>query len=185
MRRLSIATISLATLAAYPAVAQQFGKAENLAPYIPTPQVVVERMLEAAHLKAGETVYDLGSGDGRILITAAQKFGAKGVGVEISPDLCEQAKVRIKNLGLEDRVKMVHGSALRVDVSPADVVTMYLLTSSNERLKPMLEKSLRPGARVVSNEFAIKGWTPRETLTVDSAGTQYTIYVYEVGAKKK
>src|SRR5579864_122511 len=162
-------------------LAQQFGAAD-LAPYIPTPQILVEKMLEAGHVKPGDMVYDLGSGDGRIVITAAQKFGAKAVGVEIRPDLCRIATERIKSLGLEDRVSMVQGNALRVDLSSADVVTMYLLTSSNERLKPNLEKYLRPGARIVSNEFPIKGWKPVETLRVKSGSSmEHTIYVYEIG----
>jgi ubiquinone/menaquinone biosynthesis C-methylase UbiE len=181
MRVASITLLAAGALAAWPAAAQQFGKAENLAPYIPTSALVVDRMLEAAHLHAGETVYDLGSGDGRILIAAAQKFGARGVGVEISPDLCEKAKARIKSLGLEEKIRMIHGSALRVDLSPADVVTMYLLTSSNERLKPNLDKYLKPGARVVSNEFPVKGWKPAEIITLTDAGMKHTIYVYEVG----
>jgi predicted RNA methylase len=179
--RVPAITLLAALLPAIPLAAQQFGKTENLAPYIPTPQAVVERMLEAAHLKAGETVYDLGSGDGRIVITAAQKYGARGVGVEISPDLCEKAKGRIRSLGLEDRVSMIHGSALRVDLRPADVVTMYLLTTSNERLKPNLEKYLKPGARVVSNEFPVKGWKPVEVITVSTPGMKHTIYLYQVG----
>jgi ubiquinone/menaquinone biosynthesis C-methylase UbiE len=183
MRALAI-SLPLALLAALPGFAQPFGKAENLAPYIPTPQAVVDRMLEAAQLKAGETVYDLGSGDGRILIAAAQKYGARGVGVEISPDLCEKAKSRILQLGLTDRITMIHGSALRVDLRPADVVTMYLLTTSNERLKPNLEKYLKPGARVISNEFPVKGWKPREVITLDTTGTKHTVYVYVMGKNR-
>jgi ubiquinone/menaquinone biosynthesis C-methylase UbiE len=179
--RVHAISLVAACVAALPGNAQQFGKAENLAPYLPTPQAVVEKMLEAARLSAGETVYDLGSGDGRILITAAQKYGARGVGVEISPDLCERAKTRIRSLGLEHRITMIHGSALRVDLRPADVVTMYLLTTSNERLKPNLEKYLRPGARIVSNEFPIKGWKPREVITLTTAGSRHTIYLYEAG----
>jgi predicted RNA methylase len=141
-------------------------------------------MLEAAHVKAGDVVYDLGSGDGRIVITAAQKFGAKGVGVEIRPDLCQKARERIKSLGLEDRVSMVEGSALRVDLSPADVVTMYLLTSSNERLKPNLEKYLKPGSRVVSYEFPIKGWKPVRVIVLQTGKTEHTIYLYEMRRRR-
>src|SRR5215467_1142368 len=152
--------------ATVPAFAQKFGAAENLAPYIPTPQIIVERMLEAGRVKPGEMVYDLGSGDGRVVITAAQKFGARAVGVEILPDLCQRAIDRIKALGLEDRVSMIEGSALRVDLTPADVVTMFLLTASNERLRPNLEKYLKPGARVVSNEFPIKGWKWTEVVHI-------------------
>jgi predicted RNA methylase len=141
-------------------------------------------MLEAAHVKPGEVVYDLGSGDGRIVITAAQKFGARGVGVEIRPDLCQAARERIKSLGLEDRVRMVEGSALRVDLSSADVVTMYLLTSSNERLKPNLEKYLKPGSRVVSYEFPIKGWKPVEAIVLQTGKTEHRIYLYEMGRRR-
>lgn len=142
-------------------------------------------MLEAGHVKPGDTVYDLGSGDGRIVITAAQKFGARAVGVEIRPDLCRIATERIKSLGLADRVMMIQGNVLRVDLSGADVVTMYLLTSSNERLKPNLEKYLKPGARVVSNEFPIKGWKTVETVRVKTEPKmEHTIYVYEIGREK-
>jgi len=163
------------------AAAQKFGSAENLAPYIPTPQIVVERMLELAHVQASDVVYDLGSGDGRIVITATQKFGARAVGVEIQPDLCRKARQRIKELGLEDRVTMIEDSALRVDLSPATVVTMFFLTASNERLKPNLEKYLKPGTRVVSNEFPIRGWKPVEMLVLKTGSTEHRIYVYEIG----
>src|SRR5581483_11203711 len=110
---------------------QQFGPGENLAPYIPTPQAVVEKMLEAGHIKPGDVVYDLGAGDGRIIITAAKEFGAKAVGVEIQKELVDKMRERIKELGLEDKVSVVHDSALHADLSPANVVTMYFLTSSN------------------------------------------------------
>src|SRR3954453_11265345 len=111
MRALSIALISI-SIASF-SFAQKFGGAENLAPYIPTPQIVVEKMLQAGHVKPGDMVYDLGSGDGRIVITAAQKYGARAVGVEIMPDLCQKAVEKIKALGLADRVSMIEGSALR------------------------------------------------------------------------
>jgi len=179
MQALRIAFLAL--VLSLPSFAQQVGTAENLAPYVPTPQVIVERMLEAGHVKPGDLVYDLGSGDGRIVITAARKFGAHAVGVEIRSDLCRIAVERIKALGLEDRVKMVQGSALRVDLSPADVVTMFFLTTSNERLKPILEKQLKPKARVVSNQFPIKGWKPVETVRAHAGSMAYSIYVYEVG----
>jgi ubiquinone/menaquinone biosynthesis C-methylase UbiE len=181
MRAVPIAlTVALSTFSAF---AQQFG-AENLAPYIPTPQSLVERMLEAGHVKPGDMVYDLGSGDGRIVITAAQKFGAKAVGVEIRADLCRIATEKIHSLGLDERVHMVQGNVLRVDLSPADVVTMYLLTSSNELLKPNLEKYLKSGARVVSNQFPIKGWRPVETVHMTTGTALHTLYVYEIGQTK-
>jgi predicted RNA methylase len=174
-------SIALAAIIAVPAFAQQFGAAENLAPYIPTPQGIVEKMLEAGRVKPGDLVYDLGSGDGRVVITAAQKFGARAVGVELRPDLYRIASERIKALGLDDKVRMVQGSALRIDLSPADVVTMWLLTSSNERMKPKLEKDLKPGARVVSNQFPIKGWKPADVVKAKAGSMEHTIYVYEIG----
>jgi ubiquinone/menaquinone biosynthesis C-methylase UbiE len=181
MMHLALLALTFTAPMAAQAPVQQFGKFENLAPPIPSPQAVVERMLELARIKPGEVVYDLGSGDGRIVITAAQRFGARGVGVELSASLYREASLRIQALGLEDRVKMVHGSALRVDLSGADVVTMYLLTSSNERLRPNLEKYLKPGARVVSNEFPVKGWKPREVVEMKTGGMTRHIYVYEIG----
>ncbi len=178
MRALVYGLLTLAVT--LPVSAQQFG-AESLAPYIPTPQILVERMLEAGNVKADDVVYDLGSGDGRIVITAAQKFGARSVGVELNPELCRTAERRIKTLGLEDRVKIVEGNALRVDLSAATVVTMYLLTSSNERLKPNLEKYLKPGTRVVSNDYPIRGWRESRLVLVKMGSAEHRIYVYEIG----
>jgi len=147
---------------------------------MPSPQLVVERMLDAARLKPGETVYDLGSGDGRIVITAAQKFKAYAVGVEISEILCQSATKKVNALGLTSQVKIIHDNALKVDLSPADVVTLYLLTSSNARLRPNLEKYLKPGARVVSVNFGIPGWKADRTEMVHADRQSHTIYVYEM-----
>jgi protein-L-isoaspartate O-methyltransferase len=168
--------------ACQPSYSQQFSP-DSLAPYIPSPQEVVERMLTAARVKPGEVVYDLGSGDGRIIITAAQKFHAHAVGVELRGDLCKSTQARLKSMGLEGQVKLIHGNLLKVDLSPADVVTLYLLTSSNERLRPNLEKYLKPGARVVSNDYEIKGWTPSGIVPIEAGGLKHYIYVYEVGAR--
>ena len=170
--------------AALPAAAQKFGAAENLGPAIPTPQFLVDRMLEAGRVKPGDMVYDLGSGDGRVVIAAAQKFGARAVGVELMPDLVRKARERIQSLGLADRVSIVEGSALRVDLSPADVVTMWFLTNSNDRLRPNLEKHLKIGARVVSNEFPIRGWKPTEMIQVKVGKVEHSIFVYEIGHTK-
>jgi ubiquinone/menaquinone biosynthesis C-methylase UbiE len=185
MRSRSILVLSLAVVLLAPAAeAQRFGNPDVLAPDFPSPQEVIEKMLEAAHLKPGETLYDLGSGEGRIVITAARKFKAKAVGIEISPELCKMATARVKALGLQDRVKIIHANLLKVDLSPADVVTIYLLTGSNELLRPNLERELKPGARVVSHDFAIRGWTPVSVEKVEAEGRPRTIYVYEIGPKK-
>ena len=174
--------VVLALGACVPVYSQQFSK-DNLAPYIPSPQEVVDRMLSAARVRPGEMVYDLGSGDGRIIITAAQKFQARAVGVELRGDLCKSTQARIKSLGLQDRVKLMHENMLKVDLSPADVVTLYLLTSSNERLRPNLEKYLKAGARVVSNDYEIRGWTPSGIVPITAGGVLHYIYVYEIGSK--
>jgi ubiquinone/menaquinone biosynthesis C-methylase UbiE len=141
-------------------------------------------MLDMAHLQPGETLYDLGSGEGRIVITAARKFKAKAVGIELSPDLCKAAMFRVKALGLEDQVRIIHANLLKVDLSPADVVTIYLLTASNELLRPNLERDLKPGARVVSHDYAIRGWKPSASEKIEAEGRTRTIYVYEIGPKK-
>ncbi|MFB3829304.1 MAG: cyclopropane-fatty-acyl-phospholipid synthase family protein [Bryobacteraceae bacterium] len=162
----------------------QHSRGDNLAPYIPTPQIIVERMLEAAHLKPGEVLYDLGSGDGRIVITAAQKYQARAVGVELSPDLCRSTQARVRKLGLEERVKIIQGNLLDVDLSGADVVTLYLLTSSNDRLRPNLERYLKPRARVVSNDFEIRGWRPAQVIKVSAGGSAtHSIYLYEMSRR--
>ncbi|SRR6266849_6978578 len=187
MRPLSLAgfvTPLALLLCAQALEAQRFGNPDVLAPDFPSPQVVIEKMLEAAHLKPGETLYDLGSGEGRIVIMAARQFKAKAVGIELSQDLCKAATARVKALGLEDRIKIIHGNLLKVDLSPADVVTIYLLTASNELLKPNLERDLRPGARVVSHDFEIRGWKPSSVQKVEAEGRSRVIYVYDIGPKK-
>jgi predicted RNA methylase len=182
MKALSIALFL--TSAVLPSYCQKFGAMENLAPYVPTPQAIVEHMLTAGHVSQSDVVYDLGGGDGRVVITAVQKFGARAVGVEILPDLCRKASQRIKSLGLEDRAQMVEDSVFHVDLSPATVVTMFFLTSSNERLKPNLEKYLRPGSRVVSNQFPIHGWKPVEVVHVKNGSMDHSIFVYKIGQLK-
>jgi len=156
---------------------------ERLAPYVPSPQPVVERMLEAADLKPGETVYDLGCGDGRILITAAERFKAKGVGVELSAELVQQAQDTVRKRGLQNWITIVQGDLLEADVSGADVVTLYLLTSLNMRLQPKFEQTLKPGARVVSHDFAIRGWEPARVEKVTVARRTHTIFVYTITRK--
>ncbi len=141
-------------------------------------------MLELAEVKAGEVVYDLGSGDGRVVIMAAQEFGARGVGVELREDLAKRAVERVQELRLGGRIRIVNEDMFRVDVSPADVVTLYLTTSANNKVKPKLESELRPGARVVSHDYEVLGWKP---LKVDNfcenPGLGYpshTIYLYRL-----
>jgi predicted RNA methylase len=167
-----------------PAQSQWSDDHRSLAPFVPTPQEVVDKMLQVASVKKDDTVYDLGCGDGRIIITAAQKFGAHAVGVELDPDLYKKTKDRIHDLKLDDRVKIIHGNLLEVDLSPASVVTLYLLTDSNSKVKPRLEKYLKPGSRVVSHDFQVMGWTPAKVEHVNRDMRDHTIYLYEISAKK-
>jgi predicted RNA methylase len=164
-------------------VAQRFSDRDVLAPSYPSPESVVEQMLTIAQVHPGEIVYDLGCGDGRIVIAAAQKFKAHAVGIEIRRDIYEHTLARVASLGLSDQVKIVQGNALSYDLSPADVVTLYLLTSSNERLKPVLLKYLKPSARVVSHDFEIRGWNPVTTSKVMVEGRPHVIYLYRIDAR--
>jgi precorrin-6B methylase 2 len=163
--------------------AQHFSDRDTLAPVYPTPETVVDKMLTVAGVRPGEMVYDLGCGDGRILIAAAQKFRARAVGIEIRRDIYEGTLARVASLGLSDQVHIVHGNALKYDLSPADVVTLYLLTSSNERLKPILEKELKPSARVVSHDFEIRGWKPVTASKMVVDGHAHMIYLYRINAR--
>lgn len=159
--------------------------AQNLAPYVTSPQPIVDRMLDMAAVKAGETVYDLGCGDGRILITAAQRFKAKGVGVELSEKLVRSTMETVKRMNLQDQVKIIHGDLREVNLQPADVVTIYLETGTNDLLKPNLEKYLRPGARVVSHDFEVRGWKPTQVEKITAYNRTHTIYVYTMPPEKK
>lgn len=142
-------------LAAPPAEAQ-----EGDVPYVPTPLDVVRQMLRMAEVGPADTVYDLGSGDGRIVVTAAKEFGARGVGVEIDPELVEEARTNARQEGVEDRVRIVRGDLFETDVSPATAVTLYLLQSVNLKLRAPLLGQLRPGTPVVSHDFTMGEWEP-------------------------
>jgi len=152
---------------------------DRFTPFIPTPHRVVEKMLELAEVGPDDTVYDLGSGDGRIVIAAARKFGARAVGVEINGRLCEQSTEAVAKLGLQKSARIIHGDMFEADFAPATVVTLYQLTVVNKRLRPLLERKLRRGARVVACDFEIPGWTPKKVVEVTSdAGTAYTLFLY-------
>ncbi len=154
----------------------------SLAPFVPTPTEVVRSMLQLAELKPGETLYDLGCGDGRIIIMAAQEFGAKAVGVEMDEGRYGDCKKKIGELNLDNQVKIIRDDLLKVDLSNADVVTLYLLTSANEKVKPNLERYLKKGARVVSHDFEMPGWKPakvQESKETESYSYSHTLYLYK------
>ena len=136
--------------------------------YVPTPQAVVDAMLQLADIKPGDVVYDLGSGDGRIVITAATKYGARGVGIEIDPDLVKKATDSAAAARVSDRVRFVNENLFTADIHEATVVTLYLLQSLNEQLRPKLVRELKPGSRVVSHVFNMgPEWPPEKTVTVE------------------
>ncbi len=150
----------------------------SLAPYVPSPEPIVDRMLEIANLKPGEVLYDLGCGDGRVLIAAVQKYHAKAVGVELNSKIYKRAEDRINLLGLQNHIQLIHGDLLDVDLSDADVVTLYLMRSSNEGLRPRLEKFLKPGARVVAHDYPVPGWKPNRVEEAETDSHVHTVYLY-------
>ena len=132
----------------------------SLAPFVPSPYDVVQRMLTLAEVTRDDIVYDIGCGDGRIVITAAQRFGARGVGIDIDPQRIAEANANAERAGVQHLVQFIQQDAMTVDVSEATVVTLYLLSSSNLKLRPLLTTQLAPGARIVSHAFSMGDWEP-------------------------
>jgi SAM-dependent methyltransferase len=158
--------------------------AAHLAPYVPTPQEVVDRMLQLGGVSKADVVYDLGCGDGRIPITAAKRFGARGVGVDIDPQRIAEANANAKKEGVSHLVTFRLEDAMTTDVSDATVVTLYLLSASNLKLRPLLTKQLKPGARIVSHSFSMGDWQPDKVDTfVDTSGTTRTLYLWKTDGK--
>ena len=137
-------------------------------PYVPTPQPVVDRMLEMAEVDENDVVYDLGSGDGRIVIRAAEKYGSRGVGIEIDPERVQEARENAKEAGVSDLVEFRQGDLFEADISEATVVTLYLLPEVNLKLRPLLFEQLRPGTPVVSHGVDMAAWEPDETDAVNA-----------------
>jgi ubiquinone/menaquinone biosynthesis C-methylase UbiE len=150
----------------------------SIAPFVQTPLEVAKRMLDLSQVKAGEVLYDLGCGDGRLIILAGKDIGAKATGIELREDLVERAKTEIKRLDLEGKVNVIQGNFFEVNISDADVITLYLTSSANERLRPKLEAELKRGARVVSHDFKVPGWKPS---AVYNELLGHTIYTYRIG----
>jgi SAM-dependent methyltransferase len=154
----------------------------SLAPFVATPQEVVDRMLQLAAVTKADVVYDLGSGDGRLVITAAKRYGARGVGIDIDPALIAQSRASARKEGVESLVEFRQQDALTVDVSPASVVTLYLLSGSTLKLRPTLQKQLKPGSRIVSHQFSMGDWVPSKTETItDQRGTSRVLYLWIIG----
>ncbi|HOW84650.1 MAG TPA: methyltransferase domain-containing protein [Candidatus Aminicenantes bacterium] len=155
--------------------------AVDLAPWVPTPQAVVDRMLELAGVTDKDVLYDIGCGDGRIVITAARRYGARGVGIDIDKSQIEASERNAAAAGVERQVKFVDMDATKADISEATVVTLYLLPESNALMRPLLEAQLRPGSRVVCHNYVIPGWEAKqaqaETMDADD-GDKHHIYLY-------
>lgn len=145
-------------------------------PYVPTPQPVVDAMLKLANVGKNDLIYDLGSGDGRIPITAAQRYGARGVGIEIDPELVREANQNAKTAGVSDRVQFRQQDLFQTDMSEATVVTLYLLTENNLKLRPKLLQELKPGTRIVSHNYGMGDWKPERVEQVDGR----TLYLWTV-----
>ena len=154
-------------------------------PYVPSPPGVVRKMLELAGAGPDDIVYDLGCGDGRVLLIAVKEFGVKkAVGVEIRDELVREAREKVAKEGLQDRIEVIHGDMFEVDISEATIVTLFLLTSVNDELAPKLERELKPGTRIVSHEFQITGWKPAVLATVYDGATSHNLYLYVIGAHR-
>lgn len=153
-----------------------------LAPFVPTPTDVVERMLQLAEVTRRDLVYDLGCGDGRILITAATKYGARGLGVDIEPHWVAEARSCAKKAGVDHLVTFSLQDAMTVDLSAATVVMLYLVQCSTPMLQPIIKRQVKPGTRVVSHSFAMGDWTPDKTETfTDASGSVRRLYLWIVG----
>jgi ribosomal protein L11 methylase PrmA len=154
--------------------------------YVPTPNDVVAKMLETAGVKKGDVVYDLGCGDARILVTAAKKYGCRGIGYEIHPGRFQLAKDNVKKNGVEDLVEIRKQDIFEADLSKATVITLYLLPELNLRLVPQMEK-MKPGSRIVSHEYGMEGITPEKTVSITSRedADTHTIYLWTIPLKRE
>jgi ribosomal protein L11 methylase PrmA len=176
LRSVTLCTILVAAFAA-PAAAQNTATQPQLRTpdviFVPTPQEVVDAMLEVAKVTKTDVVYDLGSGDGRIPVTAAKKYGARAVGIDIDPQRIKEANANAQTAGVTDKVKFLNADLFTTDISEASVVTLYLLPSLNVKLMPKLKAELKPGTRIVSHAFDMGDWKPEQTLNVNGRTVYY------------
>jgi cyclopropane fatty-acyl-phospholipid synthase-like methyltransferase len=161
-------------------------------PFVPTPMDVVDKMLELAEVKKGDVVYDLGSGDGRIVIRAAKKYRVRAVGIEMDRLLLAKARKDAKAAGVSHLVEFRAEDAMKVDLSKATVITLYMLPWFNEAMKPSFKKYLKPGARIVAHDFGIEGWEPNQTVKLPDPEKKpggllhyHTLYLWRIGKDGK
>jgi hypothetical protein len=172
----------LLTVAQAPETSPAKPKKEPDIHYVPTPEELVDVMLDMAHVGKDDVVYDLGSGDGRLIITAAKKYGASGVGIDIDPQRIAESRENAKKSGVEDRLRFLEQDLFESDFHEATVVTLYLLSELNVRLRPQLLAQLKPGTRVVSHAFMMGDWQPDEHKTIETNGQSYDAYYWVVPA---
>ena len=146
--------------------------------YVPTPKDIVRRMLQLASLRRGETLFDLGAGDGRIIIEAVRGYGARAVGVEIDPERISRVRERLNSTGTQ--AELLEADLFEVDLSSADVITIYLSVSANTRLAPKLKAELKPGTRVVSLDYVLPGWVPDREIEINTSGMKRKLYLYQI-----
>lgn len=149
--------------------------------WVPSDLEVVMKMLEMAQVRPGDVVYDLGSGDGRIVIVAAQKFGARGVGVDLDGELIMRSRENAVKAGVADRVTFLQQDLFTTDLSEATVVTLYLFPEVNLRLRPKLRRELRPGSRIVSHDYDLGDWVPEKTVEVSLPDRPHYVYLWRIG----
>ena len=185
-----VLSLALLLLVALPACAADLQPIKDAGPYVPSPQSVVSDMLRYAEVGPNDFLVDLGSGDGRIVLTAAKVFGARGFGVEIKDELVKKANEDARTAGLEERVRFMKQDLFKTDISQATVVTMYLLPDTVNLLKDKLLSELRPGTRILSHDYPLTGWIPEKYVQMDledkvqiSGVTTTLIYLYVVPAK--
>lgn len=177
MLRRHFLELATGSLLSQPAGAQ-YGESGDV-PYVPTPDEVVAEMLKIADVKKGDVLYDLGCGDGRIVVTAAKQYGIRGVGIDINPERIQEANENAKSAGVAGKVRFIEKDLFKADIREASVVTLYLLTSVNLRLRPKLKSDLKPGTRIVSHQFDMGDWEPLKKI---SLGTRI-IYLWVIPEK--
>jgi len=184
---LSILALAVLAVASAAVVAQPLKPLDKQpeVPYVPTHEKVVDEMLKVANVGKNDVLYDLGSGDGRIPITAAKRWGTRGVGVDIDPERIKEARENATKAGVADKVKFMQQDLFDTDIKDATVVTLYLLPEVNLRLRPKLLADLKPGTRVVSHNYDMGDWKPLKTLTVKLSDGDHTVYYWVVPPRKK
>jgi SAM-dependent methyltransferase len=180
MQRRNFLALSLPALLTRGVLPAQYVEGRGEVPYVPTPEEVVEAMLKLAAVKNTDTVYDLGCGDGRIVITAAKTYGARGVGIDIDPERIAEANENAKKAGVTNRVRFIEKDLYEADIREATVVTLYLLSSVNLKLRPKLLSDLKPGTRVVSHQFDMGDWKPEKKVEIGYR----SIYFWTIPQKK-